>query len=158
MDVSPKQIVSVAGALIPFLEHDDANRALMGSNMQRQAVPVIGPESPIIGAGIEYGGAKDSGQVVVARAAGTVRSVSATEIWIEEDAGDAYRYKLQNFVRTNQGTCYNQRPIVAGGERVTAGSGIAASYSTDKGELARAQNTPPASTPSPASPPQDTPT
>src|SRR5439155_1664077 len=84
--------------------------------------------------------AKDSGQVVVARAAGTVRSVSATEIWIEEDAGDAYRYKLQKFVRTNQGTCYNQRPIVAVGERVTADSVIADSYSTDQGELALGQN------------------
>src|SRR6266542_3063824 len=140
MDVSPKQIVSVSAALIPFLEHDDANRALMGSNMQRQAVPVIRPESPIIGTGIEYRAAKDSGQVVVARAAGTVRSVSATEIWVEEDEGDAYRYKLQKFVRTNQGTCYNQRPIVSVGDRVTADSVIADSYSTDKGELALGQN------------------
>jgi len=140
MDVSPKQIVSVSAALIPFLEHDDANRALMGSNMQRQAVPVIRPESPIIGTGIEYRAAKDSGQVIVARAAGTVRSVSATEIWVEEDEGDAYRYKLQKFVRTNQGTCYNQRPIVSVGERVTADSVIADSYSTDKGELALGQN------------------
>jgi len=140
MDVSPKQIVSVSAALIPFLEHDDANRALMGSNMQRQAVPVIRPESPIIGTGIEYRAAKDSGQVIVARAAGTVRSVSATEIWVEEDEGDAYRYKLQKFVRTNQGTCYNQRPIVSVGERVTADSVIADSYSTDRGELALGQN------------------
>jgi DNA-directed RNA polymerase subunit beta len=140
MDVSPKQIVSVSAALIPFLEHDDANRALMGSNMQRQAVPVIRPESPIIGTGIEYRAAKDSGQVVVARAAGTVRSVSATEIWVEEDEGDAYRYKLQKFVRTNQGTCYNQRPIVSVGERVIADSVIADSYSTDRGELALGQN------------------
>ncbi|MHB8631222.1 MAG: DNA-directed RNA polymerase subunit beta, partial [Candidatus Limnocylindria bacterium] len=140
MDVSPKQIVSVSAALIPFLEHDDANRALMGSNMQRQAVPVIRPESPIIGTGIEYRAAKDSGQVIVARAAGTVRSVCATEIWVEEDEGDAYRYKLQKFVRTNQGTCYNQRPIVSVGERVTADSVIADSYSTDKGELALGQN------------------
>src|SRR5438105_3880287 len=140
MDVSPKQIVSVSAALIPFLEHDDANRALMGSNMQRQAVPVIRPESPIIGTGIEYRAAKDSGQVVVARAAGTVRSVSATEIWVEEDEGDAYRYKLQKFVRTNQGTCYNKRPIGSGGERVTADSVIADSYSTDQGELALGQN------------------
>jgi DNA-directed RNA polymerase subunit beta len=140
MDVSPKQIVSVSAALIPFLEHDDANRALMGSNMQRQAVPVIRPESPIIGTGIEYRAAKDSGQVVVARAAGTVRSVSATEIWVEEDEGDAYRYKLQKFVRTNQGTCYNQRPIVSVGERVAADAVIADSYSTDRGELALGQN------------------
>src|SRR5438132_387247 len=113
MDVSPKQIVSVSAALIPFREHDDANRALMGSNMQRQAVPVVRPEAPIIGTGIEYRAARDSGQVVVARAPGVVRSVSATEIWVEEDAGDAFRYRLQKFVRTNQGTCFNQRPIVA---------------------------------------------
>src|SRR5207248_4077281 len=118
---------------------DLANRALMGSNMQRQAVPVIRPESPIIGTGIEYRAAKDSGQVVVARAAGTVRSVSATEIWVEEDEGDAYRYKLQKFVRTNQGTCYNQRPIVSGGERAAADAVIADSYSTDKAQLALGQ-------------------
>ena len=140
MDVSPKQIVSVSAALIPFLEHDDANRALMGSNMQRQAVPVIRPEAPIIGTGIEYRAAKDSGQVVVARAAGTVRSVSATEIWVEEDAGDAFRYKLQKFVRTNQGTCFNQRPTVQVGDKVEKGQVIADCYSTDKGELALGQN------------------
>jgi len=140
MDVSPKQIVSVSAALIPFLEHDDANRALMGSNMQRQAVPVIRPEAPIIGTGIEYRAAKDSGQVVLARAAGVVRSVSANEIWIEEDAGDAYRYKLQKFVRTNQGTCFNQRPLVSVGDRVGAEQVLADSYSTDEGELALGQN------------------
>ncbi len=140
MDVSPKQIVSVSAALIPFLEHDDANRALMGSNMQRQAVPVIRPEAPIIGTGIEYRAAKDSGQVVLARAAGVVRSVSATEIWVEEDAGDAFRYKLQKFVRTNQGTCFNQRPMVSVGERVQAEQVLADSYSTDEGELALGQN------------------
>jgi DNA-directed RNA polymerase subunit beta len=140
MDVSPKQIVSVSAALIPFLEHDDANRALMGSNMQRQAVPVIRPQAPIIGTGIEYRAAKDSGQVVLARANGTVRSVSAAEIWVEEDAGDAFRYKLQKFVRTNQGTCFNQRPTVDVGGKVEAGQVIADSYSTDMGELALGQN------------------
>jgi DNA-directed RNA polymerase subunit beta len=140
MDVSPKQIVSVSAALIPFLEHDDANRALMGSNMQRQAVPVVRPEAPIIGTGIEYRAARDSGQVVVARAPGVVRSVSATEIWVEEDAGDAYRYRLQKFVRTNQGTCFNQRPIVAVGDRVEEAQILADSYSTDEGELALGQN------------------
>jgi len=140
MDVSPKQIVSVSAALIPFLEHDDANRALMGSNMQRQAVPVIRPEAPIIGTGIEYRAAKDSGQVLISRAPGTVRSVSAAEIWIEEDAGDAFRYKLQKFVRTNQGTCFNQRPIVSVGDRVAGDQVIADSYSTDQGELALGQN------------------
>jgi DNA-directed RNA polymerase subunit beta len=140
MDVSPKQIVSVSAALIPFLEHDDANRALMGSNMQRQAVPVVRPEAPIIGTGIEYRAARDSGQVVVARAPGVVRSVSATEIWVEEDAGDAFRYRLQKFVRTNQGTCFNQRPIVAVGDRVEEAQILADSYSTDAGELALGQN------------------
>src|SRR5437588_7786608 len=134
MDVSPKQIVSVSAALIPFLEHDDANRALMGSNMQRQAVPVVRPEAPIIGTGIEYRAARDSGQVVVARAPGVVRSVSATEIWVEEDAGDAFRYRLQKFVRTNQGTCFNQRPLVAVGDRVQPDQILADSYSTDEGE------------------------
>jgi len=140
MDVSPKQIVSVSAALIPFLEHDDANRALMGSNMQRQAVPVVRPEAPIIGTGIEYRAARDSGQVVVARAPGVVRSVSAIEIWVEEDAGDAFRYRLQKFVRTNQGTCFNQRPIVAVGDRVEEAQILADSYSTDEGELALGQN------------------
>jgi len=140
MDVSPKQIVSVSAALIPFLEHDDANRALMGSNMQRQAVPVVRPEAPIIGTGIEYRAAKDSGQVVLARAAGTVRSVSAAEVWVEEDAGDAFRYKLQKFIRTNQGTCFNQRPLVKVGDRVEEGQVLADSYSTDNGELALGQN------------------
>jgi len=140
MDVSPKQIVSVSAALIPFLEHDDANRALMGSNMQRQAVPVIRPEAPIIGTGIEYRAAKDSGQVVLAEADGTVRSVSAAEIWVEHDKGEPKRYRLQKFVRTNQGTCFNQRPTVSVGDRVLAGQVIADSYSTDDGELALGQN------------------
>ena len=140
MDVSPKQIVSVSAALIPFLEHDDANRALMGSNMQRQAVPVVRPEAPIIGTGIEYRAAKDSGQVVLARADGTVRSVSAAEIWVEENASDAFRYKLQKFIRTNQGTCFNQRPLVKVGDRVEEGQVLADSYSTDNGELALGQN------------------
>ena len=140
MDVSPKQIVSVSAALIPFLEHDDANRALMGSNMQRQAVPVIRPEAPIIGTGIEYRAARDSGQVVLADADGTVRSVSATEIWVEHDDAEPKRYRLQKFVRTNQGTCFNQRPMVSVGDRVTKGQVIADSYSTDMGELALGQN------------------
>ena len=115
MDVSPKQVVSVATALIPFLEHDDANRALMGSNMQRQAVPLLEPESPIVGTGMESRAARDSGQVIVARAAGVVTSVTATRIQIEEDAGELHSYQLEKFVRSNQGTCINHRPIVAGG-------------------------------------------
>ena len=112
MDVSPKQVVSVATALIPFLEHDDANRALMGSNMQRQAVPLLEPESPIVGTGMEERAARDSGQVLVARREGVVTSVTAERIRIETDAGELDEYKLQKFVRSNQGTCINQRPIV----------------------------------------------
>jgi len=130
----------VSAALIPFLEHDDANRALMGSNMQRQAVPVIRPEAPIIGTGIEYRAAKDSGQVLLAQVAGTVRSVSATEIWVEAEKGEPVRYRLQKFVRTNQGTCYNQRPLVSVGDRVEEGAILADSYSTEHGELALGQN------------------
>ena len=110
MDVSPKQVVSVATALIPFLEHDDANRALMGSNMQRQAVPLLEPESPIVGTGMEERAARDSGQVLVARRGGVVTSVTAERIRIETDAGELDEYKLLKFVRSNQGTCINQRP------------------------------------------------
>jgi len=140
MDVSPKQIVSVSAALIPFLEHDDANRALMGSNMQRQAVPLIRPEAPIVGTGVEYRAAKDSGQVLLASRPGVVRSVSATEIYVEHDDGEATRSRLRKFVRTNQGTCFNQRPIVGVGDRVGDGQVLADSYSTDTGELALGQN------------------
>ena len=110
MDVSPKQVVSVATALIPFLEHDDANRALMGSNMQRQAVPLLEPEAPIVGTGMEERAARDSGQVVVATRAGVVISVTAERIRVEADAGELDEYRLQKFVRSNQGTCINQRP------------------------------------------------
>ena len=105
MDVSPKQIVSVATALIPFLEHDDANRALMGSNMMRQSVPLIVPEAPVVGTGVEYRAALDSQQVVTATAPGTVMSVTANEIVVERDEGDeSDTYKLKKFVRSNQGT------------------------------------------------------
>ncbi len=140
MDVSPKQVVSVATALIPFLEHDDANRALMGSNMQRQAVPLLEPEAPIVGTGMERRAALDSGQVVVAREAGVVTSVTAERILVEEDAGELATYPLQKFVRSNQGTCINQRPIVAVGQRVAPGDAIADSSSTDGGELALGRN------------------
>ena len=109
MDVSPKQVVSVATALIPFLEHDDANRALMGSNMQRQAVPLLEPESPIVGTGMEARAARDSGQVIVARAAGVVTSVTADRVIVDEDAGELREYPLEKFVRSNQGTCINHR-------------------------------------------------
>ncbi len=140
MDVSPKQVVSVATALIPFLEHDDANRALMGSNMQRQAVPLLEPESPIVGTGMERRAALDSGQVVVARKAGVVTSVTADRVLVEEDSGELATYPLQKFVRSNQGTCINQRPIVEVGQRVAPGDAIADSSSTDGGELALGRN------------------
>jgi DNA-directed RNA polymerase subunit beta len=140
MDVSPKQVVSVATALIPFLEHDDANRALMGSNMQRQAVPLLEPEAPIVGTGMERRAALDSGQVVVAREAGVVTSVTADRILVEEDSGELRKYPLLKFVRSNQGTCINQRPIVEVGQRVAAGEPIADSSSTDRGELALGRN------------------
>jgi DNA-directed RNA polymerase subunit beta len=140
MDVSPKQVVSVATALIPFLEHDDANRALMGSNMQRQAVPLLEPEAPIVGTGMEGRAALDSGQVVVAAEAGVVTSVTAERIQAETDAGELIEYPLQKFVRSNQGTCINQRPIVDVGTRVLPGQAIADSSSTDHGELALGRN------------------
>ena len=140
MDVSPKQVVSVATALIPFLEHDDANRALMGSNMQRQAVPLLEPESPIVGTGMEERAARDSGQVLVARRGGLVTSVTAERIHIETDAGELDEYKLLKFVRSNQGTCINQRPIVNVGDRVGDGQPLADSSSTQLGELALGRN------------------
>jgi DNA-directed RNA polymerase subunit beta len=140
MDVSPKQVVSVATALIPFLEHDDANRALMGSNMQRQAVPLLEPEAPIVGTGMEERAARDSGQVVVAKHDGVVISVTAERIRIDADSGDLDEYRLQKFVRSNQGTCINQRPIVDLGQRVKAGEAIADSSSTSQGELALGRN------------------
>ncbi len=140
MDVSPKQVVSVATALIPFLEHDDANRALMGSNMQRQAVPLLEPEAPIVGTGMEERAARDSGQVVVARSAGVVTSVTAERVQVETDAGELEEYKLLKFVRSNQGTCIHQRPIVDVGQRVAAGEAIGDSSSTSGGELALGRN------------------
>ena len=140
MDVSPKQVVSVATALIPFLEHDDANRALMGSNMQRQAVPLLEPESPIVGTGMEERAARDSGQVLVATRGGVVTSVTAQRIAVETDAGELDEYRLQKFVRSNQGTCINQRPIVNVGDRVADGQAIADSSSTEMGELALGRN------------------
>ena len=141
MDVSPKQIVSVATALIPFLEHDDANRALMGSNMMRQSVPLLQPESPVVGTGVEYRAAFDSQQMVVAKAAGTVVSVTAGFIQVERDEGDVRdTYKLKKFVRSNQGTCINQRPIVDVGDRVAQDQVLADSSSTDHDEMALGQN------------------
>jgi DNA-directed RNA polymerase subunit beta len=139
MDVSPKQVVSVATALIPFLENDDANRALMGSNMQRQAVPLITPESPLVGTGMEHKAARDSGACVIAREDGVVKSVSADRIVIQEEQG-LHDYKLIKFSRSNQGTCINQFPIVKIGQKVKKGDIIADGPSTDKGELALGRN------------------
>ncbi|HEY7348236.1 MAG TPA: DNA-directed RNA polymerase subunit beta [Ktedonobacterales bacterium] len=140
MDVSPRQMVSVAAALIPFLEHDDVNRALMGANMQRQAVPLLQPQAPVVGTGIERQVAVDSGQVVLARAAGTVVSATARQIVILDDEGVEHIHRLRKFVRSNQGTCINQRPIVNKGDVVTVGQVIADSSSTENGELALGQN------------------
>ncbi len=140
MDVSPKQVVSVATALIPFLEHDDANRALMGANMQRQAVPLLRPEAPVVGTGIEYQTARDSGQVVVARENGIVTSVDGRRVVTRDDEGVEHVYPMHKFRRSNQDTCINQRPIVHRGDTVSANQIIADSSSTENGELALGQN------------------
>ncbi|WP_432667322.1 DNA-directed RNA polymerase subunit beta [Wukongibacter baidiensis] len=141
MDVSPKQLVSIATAMIPFLENDDANRALMGSNMQRQAVPLVGTESPIIGTGMEHVAAKDSGVVGLAKHDGIVESVSADKIVIKRDSdGGRDRHKLLKFKRSNQGTCINQRPLVDKGERVKVGDVLSDGPSTDNGEIALGKN------------------
>ncbi len=140
MDVSPKQVFSVATSLIPFLENDDANRALMGANMQRQAVPLIRAEAPVIGTGLEYKAAKDSGAVVICKKPGTVKRVSANQIVVANDDGDIDTYTVLKFIRSNQGTCYNQRPIVSVGDRVEAGDVIADGPSTYLGELALGRN------------------
>jgi DNA-directed RNA polymerase subunit beta len=140
MDVSPKQIVSVAAALIPFLEHDDANRALMGANMQRQAVPLLRSEAPLIGTGVEFRAANDAGDVIMVDKAGRVESVSADEIVIREGDGTMRPYRLQKFRRSNQGTCMNHKPVVAAGQSVKRGQVIADGPSTDQGELALGKN------------------
>ena len=140
MDVSPKQLVSVGAAMIPFLEHDDAKRSLMGTNMQRQAVPLLKPESPIVGTGMEYRAAKDSGITVVAKEDGTVEKVTADEIKIRNKKGDVTTYKLRKFKGTNGGTCINQKPVVTTGEKVKEGDLIADGPSTDKGEMALGRN------------------
>jgi DNA-directed RNA polymerase subunit beta len=140
MDVSPRQTVSVATALIPFLEHDDVNRALMGANMQRQAVPLLRPQSPICGTGIERQVAIDSGQVQVSRTDGEVVSATARKIEIVDRQGELHSYRLRKFVRSNAGTCINQRPLVSKGDWVNSGQVIADSSSTEKGELALGQN------------------
>ena len=144
MDVSPSQIVSVAASLIPFLEHDDANRALMGANMQRQAVPLLRPEAPLVGTGMEAPAAVDSGQVLGALGDGEVRHVTAEQIIVHYDepqnGKQLVSHSLIKFLRSNQGTCINQRAIVSAGDRVTAGQALADSSSTDQGRLALGQN------------------
>jgi DNA-directed RNA polymerase subunit beta len=140
MDVSPKMVVSIATAMIPFLENDDANRALMGSNMQRQAVPLLKTESPIVGTGMEYKAAVDSGVVILAKEAGVVEKVSAREIVIRTDSGKMESFHLIKFLRSNQGTCINQRPIVFKGERVEKGQVIADGPSTSQGEISLGRN------------------
>ncbi|MBM4764949.1 DNA-directed RNA polymerase subunit beta [Bacillus sp. B15-48] len=148
MDVSPKQVVSAATACIPFLENDDSNRALMGANMQRQAVPLLQPESPRVGTGMEHVSAKDSGAAVICKHEGIVEHVEAREVWVrritevggQELKGDLDKYRLLKFIRSNQGTCYNQRPIVSVGDRVTKGEILADGPSMEKGELALGRN------------------
>ncbi len=140
MDISPKMIVSIATAMIPFLENDDANRALMGANMQRQAVPLIKPEAPIVGTGMEYRIAVDSGVCVVATADGTVTDVCARYIRVLNDDGTNTEYKLAKFMRSNQGTCVNQHPIVNIGQKIKKGDVIADGPATDNGELALGRN------------------
>ena len=140
MDVSPKMVFSVATALIPFLENDDANRALMGSNMQRQAVPLLTTEAPVVGTGMEEKSAVDSGVCVVAEEAGVVERAASTEIIIRQDDGVKKTYKLTKFLRSNQSNCYNQRPIVFKGDRVEKGEVIADGPSTSNGEMALGKN------------------
>ena len=140
MDVSPKQLVSVATAMIPFLENDDANRALMGSNMQRQAVPLLMPEAPVVGTGMEYKAAHDSGVVVVAHEDATVIYVAADKVVTEDASGIRHTYKLIKFKRSNQGTCINQRPIVNVGDKVKVGDVLADGASTEHGEIALGRN------------------
>jgi DNA-directed RNA polymerase subunit beta len=140
MDVSPRQMVSVATALIPFLEHDDASRALMGANMQRQAVPLLRNEAPLVGTGMEYRGAVDAGDVTVAEKAGVVMSVSADLVEVANDDGTYRSYRLDKFRRSNQATCINQRPLVADGQRVEVGTPLADGACTDGGEMALGRN------------------
>ena len=140
MDVSPKMVVSVATAMIPFLENDDANRALMGSNMQRQAVPLLKTESPIVGTGMEYKACLDSGVAVVSTAGGIVENVSADKIEVREDSGELHTYDLIKFKRSNAGTCTNQRPIVDKGERIEAHQVIADGPATCNGEISLGKN------------------
>ena len=140
MDVAPLQTVSVGTALIPFLEHDDANRALMGANMQRQAVPLLRSQAPYVGTGMEFRAATDAGDVLIARNAGTVERVVSEKITVRREDGETDEYRLRKFARSNQGTCVNQRPLVKEGEEIKAGTIVADGSSTDQGELALGKN------------------
>jgi DNA-directed RNA polymerase subunit beta len=140
MDVSPRQMVSVATAMIPFLEHDDANRALMGSNMQRQSVPLLRSEAPLVGTGMEYRAAVDAGDVIVAEKAGVVEEVCADYVTVANDDGTRNTYLVAKFRRSNQGTCFNQKPVVSEGQRVEAGQVVADGPCTDQGEMALGRN------------------
>ncbi|MFC0864695.1 DNA-directed RNA polymerase subunit beta [Sphaerimonospora cavernae] len=140
MDVSPRQMVSVATAMIPFLEHDDANRALMGSNMQRQSVPLLKSEAPLVGTGMEYRAATDAGDVIAAEKAGVVEEVSADYVTVMNDDGTRITYRVAKFKRSNQGTCFNQKPIVAEGDRVEVGQVVADGPCTENGEMALGKN------------------
>ena len=140
MDVSPMQITSVSASLIPFLEHDDANRALMGSNMQRQSVPLLRPQAPLVGTGIEGRVARDSGQLVQAHVSGVVTSVTGNRVIVRDREGEEHVHAMTKFSRTNQGTCFNQRPTVQAGDIVKEGDVLADSSSTERGELALGQN------------------
>src|SRR5450432_2502616 len=140
IDVSPRQMVSVATAMIPFLEHDDANRALMGSNMQRQSVPLLRSEAPLVGTGMEYRAATDAGDVIVAEKAGVVEQASADFITVANDDGTRTTYLVAKFRRSNQGTCFNQKPVAREGQRVEAGQVIADGPCTDNGEMALGRN------------------
>ena len=141
MDVSTKQLVGVSAAMIPFLENDDANRALMGANMQRQAVPLLKSDAPIVGTGIEHKAAKDSGAVIVAKNSGKVTRVTARRIIVKTDDGEIDKYKLMKFKRSNQGSCMNQTPLVSKGEKIEEGQIIADGPSTESGEMALGRNT-----------------
>ena len=140
VDVSPRQLISIATGMIPFLENDDANRALMGSNMQRQAVPLLRPEAPIVGTGIEYKAACDSGVVMLSRQKGVVTRVTADEIVIRDEKGESHAYHLSKFARSNQGTCINMHPVVSQGEEVDVRQVLADGPSTDEGEIALGRN------------------
>ncbi|MBR2719684.1 MAG: DNA-directed RNA polymerase subunit beta [Clostridia bacterium] len=140
IDVSPRQVVSVATAMIPFLENDDATRALMGSNMQRQAVPLLVPEAPLVGTGMEFKAAHDSGVVILAKESGVVDKVSGDEIVIKDEHGERHSYRLTKFARSNQGTCINQRPVVTAGQIIEKGDLLADGPSTEKGEIGLGRN------------------